>query len=246
MRRIATAALLTGTLTATVLLAGCQIEPQAPDPGLRSKPSVSVAAKPARLADHTPAEILRRAEAAMRSAGTVQVVGSDGELALNRRGAKGWLRDGGKGPKAQVISLDGRLYLRGRAYWAAQEHGREVAAVVGDRWVDVSANAPKGQLDEAMKVLSFGGFVDTFHKEIVRKEHFTTVQELTVAGVQVVRLRNAKGVSLDVAASGPAYPLRYDAKGTADDMRMSAFGRPVTITRPADPIDPAKPYGRTS
>jgi hypothetical protein len=238
MRRTAIAAVL---LTATVLLAGCQIEPQAPDTS--SKPSVSVAAKPARLADHTPAEILRRAEAAMRAAGTVKVSGSDAELALNKRGAKGWLRDGGKGPKAQLISLDGHLYLRGRAYWAAQEHGREVAAVLGDRWVDVTGSAPRAADKAAIRTLSFGGLVDTFHKEIVAKEHFTEAKELNVAGVQVVRLSNAKGAHLDVAASGPPYPLLFDAKGTAEDMRLGAFGQPVTITAPPHPVDPRRPLG---
>lgn len=239
--RLNHAAASAALLIAAVLLAGCQIEPQGPDPDLGSKPSVSVAAKPARLASHPPAEILRRAEAAMRAAGTLKVVGGGAELSLNKRGATGWLRDGGKGPKAQVVSLDGRLYLRGRAYWAAQDHGREVAAVLGDRWVDVTATAPKDANNEATKILSFGGFVDTFHSEIVKKDHFIKVQELTVAGIQVVRLINAKGTSLDVAASGPAYPLRYDTEGTIDDLRLSAFGAPVTITRPAHPVDPRHP-----
>ena len=241
--RIKHAAAAAALLTTTVLPAGCQVGPKGGDPGVASKPPVSVAAKPVPLASHPPAEILRRAEAALRAAGTVKVVGGGSSLELNRRGAKGSLRDG-KEPRVEIISLDGRFYLRGRDFWRAQQHGEAVAELFGDRWVDVS-DAPPGSgasaADNAAatRVLSFGGFVGAFHKEVIAKGRFTAARELTVAGVAVVRLTGAKG-TLDVAARGPAYPLRYDSKDDSEDLTLSAFGQPVVITKPADPVEAGK------
>ena len=243
MRLNAPAAAAAALLTTTALLAGCQIQPQGDHPDTSAKPSVSVAAKPARLADHPPAEILRRAEAALRGAGTVKVVGGGSTLQLNRRGAKGSLRQGG-GPRVELISLDGRIYLRGRDFWRDQQHGDAVAEVLGDRWVDVTdaPPAPGGSASEnaaATKALTLGGFVDQFHKDVIAKGRFSAATELTVAGVAVVRLSGTKG-TLDVAASGPSYPLRYDSKDDSEDMTFTAFGQPVTITKPADPVDVGK------
>jgi hypothetical protein len=224
----AAAALLTA-----VLLAGCGAPTQDGPRKPASQPPASVAAKPTGLAAQPPAEIVRRAHAALRGATSFRATAKDAALVVTRRGAKGWLRQ--DGARLDVIIVGKRVFFRGREFWAA--HDPAVGRAIGDRWVDMTGTAA-GATDDLVGYLSVKGFADSFGTDVVRKRTFTKVSEHTVNGVRVVRL-TGPGATLDVAATGTPYPLRYDSSKDDEDVTLTAFGRPVIITAPRGAVKPA-------
>jgi hypothetical protein len=223
----AAAALLTAGL-----LAGCtlQVEDGSKEPV--AKPPASVAAKPTGLASRPPAEILRQAEAALRGASSFRATAKDADLQVNRRGVKGWLRQ--DGVRVDLVIVGDRVYFRGRKFWAAQDP--RAGRFFGDAWVDVTGGGA-GDVEDLTDYLSVKGFADSFKTDVVRKVRFTKVTERTIDGVRVVRL-TGPGATLDVAATGSPYPLRFDSSKDDEDLTLTAFGRPVTITAPKDAVTP--------
>jgi hypothetical protein len=179
-----------------------------------------------------PAEILRRAEAALRGASSFRATAKDVDLELSRRGVKGWFRQ--DGVRLDVIIVGGKVYFRGREFWASQDP--RVGRAIGNAWVDVSGT--DGSMDELVESLSLKGFADSFRTDVVRKRKFTKVTERTINGVLVVRL-TGPGATLDVAATGTPYPLRYDSSKDDEDFTLTGIGRPVTITAPKGAVRPA-------
>jgi hypothetical protein len=228
----AAAALLTAGL-----LAGCSLQVGDGSKEPVTKPPASVAAKPTGLASRPPAEILRQAEAALRGASSFRATAKDADLQLNRHGVKGWLRQ--DGVRVDLIIVGGRVYFRGRKFWAAQDP--QAGRFLGDAWVDVTGGGA-GDVEDLTDYLSVKGFADSFKTEVVRKHRFTKVTEVTIDGVRVVRL-TGPGATLDVAATGSPYPLRFDSSKDDEDLTLTAFGRPVTITAPKDAVTPSSGAG---
>jgi hypothetical protein len=227
----AAAALLTAVLS-TAVLTGCSIEVEGGSKEPVTKPPASVAAKPAGLASRPPAEILRQAEAALRGASSFRATAKDVDLQVNRSGVKGWLRQDGL--RVDLVIVGGRVYFRGRKFWTAQDP--EVGRFLGDAWVDVTGGGA-GDVEDLADYLSVKGFADSFKTDVVHKHRFTQVSERTIDGVRVVRL-TGQGATLDVAATGSPYPLRFDSSKDDEDLTLTAFGRPVTITAPKDAVTP--------
>ena len=223
----AAAALLTAGL-----LAGCTLQVEAGSKEPVAKPPASVAAKPAGLASRPAAEILREAEAALRGASSFRATAKDGDLQVNRHGVKGWVRQ--DGVRVDLIVVGGRVFFRGRQFWASQDP--QAGRFFGDAWVDVTGQAA-GDAEDLVDYLSVKGFADSFKTDVIRKHRFTQVTERTVNGVRVVRL-TGQGATLDVAATGTAYPLRFDSSKDDEDFAFAAFDRPVTITAPKDAVTP--------
>jgi hypothetical protein len=234
--------LLAGLLAAG-LVAGCAAQSgggaPAPTPSPSPSPSPSPpsrAARPAGLASRPPAQIARAAVAAFGGANSVMASSRDMELALTRRGAKGWIRQP-NGVRVQVIAVDGRVYLRGREFWGRQEHGEALEATFGDRWVDVGGG--RRERDSFVTYLSTTGFAKAFLEAMRRKVVFTEARTLTAGGVQVIRLRGGAG-TMDVAATGRPYPLAMDPTD-GPVLRFSAYDQPVRLRAPAGAVDGGGP-----
>lgn len=136
------------------------------------------------------------------------------------------------GAPIQVVNCDGAMYLKaGQDGWTAMGNPAGTAGMMAGRWFKVgSAQAPgQGPLSLAF-----------FTGELAAHGTMTgaTVSSGTLAGRPVAVIAYPDGSRLYVAATGPAYPLRFDvAGGTGGRRDFSDYGAAVHIVAPGGATD---------
>lgn len=217
-------------------------------------------------ASKTAAQILADAQTALGSAGSFHMrfsatSATDGpmvmDLVVSSSGMKGTVSI--QGVTGNVVYTGGQSYLQGRDFFA-KEGGAAAAAVIGDRWVKVPAGQSFG----------FDGFEDPKTVALcLLSTHGTLVKggTSTYAGRSTVQVLDKGDIpgdapgTVDIATSGPAYPLHMVQTGpqtpgqekqlavcgssssspgaaiTNEQVTLSGFGAPVTIAAPPDPLE---------
>lgn len=202
-------------------------------PATASTPAANgVAAMPADQAT-------RAALAALTSARSVDVAGT---FAANGRSERFDLRFAGSsaadgsftvnGAAVQVVTCDGAMYLKaGQDGWAAMGNPAGTAGMMAGRWYKVSSAQAPGTTPLS---LAFFTAELAAHATITR----ATVTPGTLAGRQVAVIAYPDGSKLYVAATGPAYPLRFDVTGDTGGRRdFSDYGAAVHIAAPGGATD---------
>ena len=206
--------------------------PAAPQPTASSPAANGVATMGADQATRT-------ALAAMSSARSVHVAGTfsaDGRTEhFDMRFAGESAADGSftvNGAVIHVVSCDGAMYLKAsQDGWDAMGNPAGTAGMMAGRWFKVGPAQAPGSTP-----LSFAFLTG----ELAAHGTMTgaTVARGTLAGHQVAIIAYPDGSRLYVAATGPAYPLRFDITGGTGGQRdFSDYGAAVHIVAPAGATD---------
>ena len=178
-----------------------------------------------------------------------------------------------EGLNVDIVVTGSDVYLRGGKDFWTKFGGAAAAALVADKWVKV----PSSATDSITKPL--GMFADTSEiaKCLLTAPHGTvTKSTTTVDGQAVIELRDAgdqpgtEAGTLDIAASGPPYPVRLvtdgnrkpggatpppdcstssssssssassTSSGAGGSVTFKEWGAPVTVTPPPDALDLSK------
>ncbi len=193
-----------------------------------------------------PAEILKKAREAALQAGSVHFVGSflqeDGTLAIDTvvKGTtgSGTIEVGELG--TEVRRLRDQVYLRGNNAFNRASAGAAGAKLLEGKWL--GGPAGNALLSDAAKSVDLSVIVeDTLTVDgTLRKEEVTTF-----AGAPVIRLRDDNSY-LYVALEGRPYPLAVHAiDGKAERIRLSQWGKKVSVDRPGEFIDVTKVAGQS-
>lgn len=224
------AAVLVGALT----LAACggtatkhQAKPKPVDNGVAAK---------------TADEIFHASKDALRGASSVRVTGktleegrtTELDLRLGKAGAQGTIKMDGS--TLELLSVNGRLYLRGREFWR-ESGNQQLATLIGDRWVLAPASGSGAKAFTPFKELTdIGSWAD----QLVPEGTISKGQTGTVNGQPAIALKDTDGSSLWVATTGPPYPLRVEPKPGAPDpenLDLREYNAPLNLTAPADALD---------
>jgi WD40 repeat protein len=177
------------------------------------------------LENKSPAEVLQAAAAALRAAKSVHIVGSDLDGQFDKRMQESsaivtitYPRTGGHA----------RFRVIGRYGYVKTDFGHNAG-----RWLKYPAQAFKEFTIAETASNQFSGYGPLEPK----------VQQATVNDRKVVIVSWRNGSKLQVANTGPAYPLRAVLKGYSDLVRMvfSEYNVPVDVAAPSNAID-----GRTA
>jgi hypothetical protein len=221
--------------------------------------------RPAGEASKTADQIVADAQAALSAATSVHLAmtgkAKDGaqsfDLEITQAGLKGTLSDAGV--TANVILVAGHSYLQGPGFFAKYA-GPEAAAVIGNRWVEMPPGTDLG----------LTGLADPRTLAICMVAGHGTLSKGTTSTfdgtptIAVLDKGNAPGDSpgtMEVATTGPAYPLHFVQTGPASpgtqvqpticgpssssasgqetsdiQVTLSGFDAPATITAPPNPF----------
>jgi len=224
--RVTAAACAVGGATA-VVLAACGSSSTSSSSPASSAPARSAAAtvsgQPAgsasastRTTTRTTSELISQMKAAVKSASSVhvagQLVGSGKSVALNL----GLHRSGdlagtitNNGTQAQVLSANGKVYAKATKALLQRENASGAAcALLCGKYLELPA-AQASALTGGLSMSKLTGSVSR------QQPGLTQQGVVTVDGQSAIVLRGADGSTLDVAANGPAYPLRVVARGVS-------------------------------
>ncbi len=136
------------------------------------------------------------------------------------------------GAPLQFAVVDGRAYVHAPAA-AYQGHAAPAAASkLAGRWVRLPRRS--ASLAELEDVSSLEGLLDaalTAHGEVY------SAGDSSVDGKPAVRLRDARGGSLYVAADGVPYPLAIEAASGDSRLELTDWNEPVRVNVPPSPMD---------
>ena len=224
------------------------------------------ASHPAGEASKTAAQILADAQAALGAAGSFRIrfsgtSATDGpmtlDLVVSSGGVKGSMTD--QGVTAQVIVAAGQAYIQGRAFFA-KTAGADAAAVIGDRWVQLPAGQSFG-FDGFNNPKTVALCLLSVHGTLVKGGTSSFQGQPTVQVLDRADIPGDAPGTVDVATTGPAYPLHLVQTGAATpgqekqpavcgssssdpssgaltnmQATLSDFGAAVAITAPTDPF----------
>jgi hypothetical protein len=136
-----------------------------------------------------------------------------------------------KGTPIRTITCGGSMYLNaGPDGWAAMGNSRDAAGMMAGRWVKVSPATTSGD------TLTFGFFTGELAAHATAPQG--TAAPGTLDGRQVVIVTYRDGSRLYIAATGAAYPLRFDVTGSTGGQRdFSEYGAPFHIAAPGNATD---------
>ncbi len=215
------------------------------------------------LGAKSPAQIVAAAQTALRSshgyvmAGRMSQAGQKVGLRLTYGGASQLELTLSQGTgKAAIIALPGAVYIKAnRAYWQAQGGGAVLR--YANRWIELPASY------STRFTRQLGRFNPKTLARCLGEDNgkLSRAGTTTVSGQRSVVIRDAGGVpgstpgTLDVAAAGPAYPLRLtstgptrkggkvdvcnDGKGSdlKGSLTISRFNNPPQIKAPTNPLN---------
>lgn len=208
----------------------------------------------------SPRQIIQDVAGAIRSVHSYHLFGSAGTSGgmtrLDLRVANAQTLSGSlseKGVTARLVLVGGGLYVQGQDFFR-QFGGAQAASIVGDRWVRL----PQSEASSLQSAFSAFGNTSTLASCLVSGTRNVSLTKSfpTVGGVQVIELRGDGGV-LDVAASGPPYPVRLSGSGSgafvssdpacssgatpggggSGAVNFDSWGAGVSVTPPPNPID---------
>jgi hypothetical protein len=190
------------------------------------------------VASETPAQVLAACTSAVKSASSYEVssTGSfgDGVTSLDFKVVGADLSGTFvmAGNTVTVIDVGGNIYLKGPAsYYTNAGVGAVKAAVLASVWVEAMAGST---VASDFAVLS--AFTDVAG-ELSGAGTVTSAGTGTVDDQSVVILKGADGTTLDVAASGPAYPVQVTESGSsAGVFNLSSWNSISPFTPPPNPL----------
>jgi hypothetical protein len=210
-------------------------------------------------ADKTPNQIVSDMAAAIKSVHSFHIHGSvttsSGNLALDLhivgpQTVAGTITE--QNATANVILLNGAAYAKGKQFFA-QFAGSQAAALIDDNWVKLPASSATGVETSFSAFTNTSTFAQCF--STLRSGTAWTKTQSTVNGTSAVELRGG-GYTLDVAADGPAFPLRFTGSGPdpfasssnpacastssssgSGSLLFDGWGASSTVTPPPSPID---------
>ncbi len=235
VRRRAVSA-VAGLSMASMLLTGCGLFGS--EPAAEEKPAVSAADLPPNGVEKLKvAEILSRARAAAKKAGTVRVqrtsgtggtrsvldarVGSDAGIATLTGG----------GSAFEVRRVGGSLYYHGDEATAARSIGQEAAKLLGGRWFVVPEN--DGNVAIFTDTLTFSKVV----KEALKGTGVTKGKVVTYLEQPAIKLSD-KRRNLYIALRGEPLLLAVENRTSRVKTVFSEWGEPVRVNPP--PGEPIK------
>ena len=208
-------------------------------------------------------EIIAKSQAAANAASSVTVKGTMNEegkdtsldLVLGADSGEGTITT--NGTAMNIKSVGGKNYfqvpgngwatLLGAAGGPGEEAGKEIATLVGDKWLVLPANA--ASLDKSgglvgVALSSIGMFIEKgpfFEDFIFSAEHkFTVSGTGDVNGTPVVFLKDTSdGAVMAIQTVGEPYPVQIKAEGASESstMTFSNWNAPVSVTAPTEVID---------
>jgi hypothetical protein len=155
--------------------------------------------------------------------------GGEGHLSINGLGF-------------DIAHVAGKTYFRGDAKFLTQYTGAAGAKLLAGKWFFVR-NAAAGSFASLVELTNLStlaaaiiGTTDTIAKG----------ETTTVAGQPAIELtKKGTAGSLDIATTGPAYPLELSPGGSASGViRFEDWDQPVTLPIPKNPLDYAKIVGK--
>jgi len=211
-------------------------------------------------------EILAKSLTAAKAASSVTVKGTMNEegkdtsldLVLGADSGEGTITT--NGTAMNIKSVGGKNYfqvpgngwatLLGAAGGPGEEAGKEIAALVGDKWLVLPANAASldkdaGLVGLALSALGMFTEKDPFFKDFIfsAERTFTVSGTGDVNGTPVVFLKDTSdGAVMAIQTVGEPYPVQIKAEAASDSstMTFSNWNAPVSVTAPTDVIDVSK------
>jgi hypothetical protein len=193
--------------------------------------------------EHKPAaQVLHAAIAALKAAKSVHVtgtgVGDQGnpvqvDLRFQGRSGSGTIEQ--QGAKLMVITVGDDTWLKGdQGAWKQLGVPSEVLPRLAGRWVKTTP-----------RHTDLAGFsLSSFTAALAKSDSLLvpTVKQTMLAGKQVLVISEHDGSELDVANTGPAYPLRAENKGKdAGRFDFTEYGADFHITPPGNAVDLGQP-----
>lgn len=218
-------AALLGTALVAALLVGC---------GSSSPSGNGVGSK-------TPTQIVEAAKAAAIGAATVHVAGSivdegkpialDMELEAGK-GGKGTITL--EGLAIKLIQINGAVYIDGSNAFYRHVAGSAAAQLLRGKWLKAPASdANFSSLASLTNLSKLIGSTLAAHGVL------SPGGTQTIAGQKAVGVTDkAKGGTLYVATTGPAYPLKLAKTGSGGGkITFDRWNKPVTLTAPSNAIN---------
>jgi hypothetical protein len=193
------------------------------------------------VASKTPAQILAAAKTAADGAASVHIAGSitsegkplviDMEL-LAGKGGRGRMTV--EGLSVDLIRVGGAVYINGSQAFYRHVAGASAARLLQGKWL--KAPEKGGNFASLASLTELGKLIDS-----TLAGHGTLARGATstVGGQKVVAVNDvAKGGTLYVATTGPAYPVEVvKAGGSGGKIVFDRWNKPVTLTAPANSIN---------
>jgi WD40 repeat protein len=177
------------------------------------------------LEKKSPADVVRAAAAALRAAKSVHIVGSDWDAHFDYR------MQGSSAIGTITERVGGHVKDRviGRYGYEKTDFGNDAG-----QWFKFPA--------QAFKELTIAQWAKSAPLNDDYGPLEPKVQQATVNGRKVVVVSWRDGSKLQVANTGPAYPLRADFKGHSDLVRVvfSEYNVPFDVAAPSNAIDASK------
>jgi hypothetical protein len=190
------------------------------------------------LASEPPSKVLSAAVSATTEAAGYEVTGSgdftDNVTSLDIRviGAdwSGTFVVGGV--TIDIMQVDGNVYVRApAAYYSAAGDSSAEAADLNDVWVEGAAGSKV-----ANDFAALSARLD-ISSDLAATGTVTSDGTASIDGEPVVILKAADGSTVDIASSGPAYPLRVTTTGSgAAVFDLSQWNAVASFTPPPNPI----------
>ena len=261
-RRISAGAVALSLLAGGGVLAGCGSSSSSSE-GTGTRAAASASAETANGVAELPAkEILARSLAASKAATSVTVKGTLTEegtetsldLVMGTDASEGTFTT--EGVELSTVFVDGASYFKasgdgwatllGSAGAEGRALGKEIASLIGDRWVKLPAEP--GSADEAGGLLgvllaTLGELLqkDSFLTGVLQPDSALTVRGTgDVNGTPVVFLEDATAEgTLAIQTVGEPYPIQIsgDAASSGSGIIFSDWSAPVSVTAPTDVVD---------
>jgi hypothetical protein len=214
----------------TVLLTGCGGKKGPSDNGVASM---------------TPQQIIVQMKKAVSGATSVHIVGGGTtggttltlDLQLEKgKGGSGHISAGGL--SFDIVKIGPKLYFKGEKAFLKHYAGAAAPLFAG-RWFVASTSVPQ--------FASFSSLTDieTLVDNIVSSAGtLTKGSTTTIDGRPAIAIvDSAKGGTLYVATTGPAYPLQLNPGKGKGGVKFTDWDQPITLKAPANPLDYAKLTG---
>lgn len=185
-------------------------------------------------------EVAKDAAAALDKAGSVHIAGtvdSDEQqetLALDLQGSDASGTIGMGGQEVQLISAGGKVFVQAPTeFWTSQGLPAQAGTALGGKWVTVPQQAASSLDTFTLKSLT----------DELRNPSDSTIKDpvttTTLDGKKVVVVSQEDGSTVDVAAEGTAYPVKFENKSSSSGgaITLSEFGKKSDIKAPAGALD---------
>jgi hypothetical protein len=190
------------------------------------------------LTSKTPAQILAAAVSATSAATSYEIGGTgtfaDGVTSIDFKVAGSNLNGSFvlAGSTVDVMQIAGNVYINApAAYYVFEGETAARAALLDHVWVEATAGSKV-----ASDFFTLSGLLD-ISSDLSSAEAVTSGGTGSVGGQSVVILEAADGTGVDIATSGPAYPVQITTTGSSAAVyTLSDWDSVAAFTPPPNPI----------